>query len=1081
MALPPSADPGFAAATKKIESGAAGLKKHPPAKSEAKKAADAAVPPAKDKEAQAKAAKADSMGAAKPGAFDKAAFIAQVKESVAAKAPKNLDEANNFGGSGKAGEIKAEVAGKVSEGKSQAAGEITTKTQEPPDPSKAVDKPVSPLVPEKAPAKPTVDAAGAMPKQAPPEQTDLSGGQQAADAAMGDAGVSEDQLAKSNEPEFTGAVAAKKEGEAHSAAAPAQFREAEQEKLGATKQQADGASKGMLAKMFGAKKAGVAKGGAAKSAAKAKDEQERARVTREIQGIFDATKTEVTTILGALDAAVGQKFETGERAARAAFTADHTKKMDAYKEERYSGLRGKARWIRDKFKGLPQAANNIYQESKKVYETQMEACISSVADHIGAQLQRAKDRIAEGQSKIKAFVAQQPANLQKFAQQTANKFEQEFTKLEGEVDSKKDELAEDLATRYNESRQAVDAEIEEMQEANKGLWDKAIGAIAGVIKTILQLKDMLLGVLARAANAIGKIIKDPIGFLGNFVNAVKAGITNFAANIVDHLKAGLKGWLFGALSSAGIELPEKFDLPGIIKLVLGILGLTWANIRARITKHIPEGVMDKVEQGVEIIQVVVKEGLGGLWKWVLEKVGDLKEMVMAQIQDFVITKIIKAGITWLISLLNPAAAFIKACKMIYDVVMFFVEKGSQIKEFVDSVLDSIESIAGGGVGAVAGLIEKTLARTLPLVLGFLASLLGLGGISEKIKEILKTVQKPVMSVVDKVVGAAVKYGKKFLAGAKALGKKALGKLGRDDSPEGKKKRLDAGMTAAVAAANRFADKPVGAKVLKPLLGAIKLRYGMSSLSLIEEQENWAVVGVVNPRADQKTRAKTEKVASAKATMKVKAAAKPRGLKPSGLDPATAQAGIAVLTQADRDYLSSRWRELAGTAGSERTEFLKFANDAKAGRRPDPRASEREIAWLHESVGGRTQVSYREGRAEAGEGSSRPDIQVSSWNIETKRYIIKREGGKSELIAELRRQFTARLRALPAHMQFQAIIVDVRGQYLTPVEIEALQREVYQQVVVACYREALAAGVWWVSASASAPGPDTVTVLAGDVG
>ena len=204
-------------------------------------------------------------------------------------------------------------------------------------------------------------------------------------------------------------------------------------------------------------------------------------------------------------------------------------------------------------------------------------------------------------------------------------------------------------------------------------------------------------------------------------------------------------------------------------------------------------------------------------------------------------------------MLNPAAAFIKACKMIYDVVMFFVEKGSQIKEFVDSVLDSVESIAGGGVGAVAGLIEKTLAKTLPLVLGFLASLLGLGGISEKIKTILETVQKPIMSVVDKVIGTAVKYGKKFISGAKALGKKALGKLGlKEDTPEKKQERLDKGVAAGVGAANRFAGKPVSGKLLTPLLAGIKLRYRMAALELVASGERWSVHGRVNPEKESPT-------------------------------------------------------------------------------------------------------------------------------------------------------------------------------------------------------------------------------------
>ena len=79
------------------------------------------------------------------------------------------------------------------------------------------------------------------------------------------------------------------------------------------------------------------------------------------------------------------------------------------------------------------------------------------------------------------------------------------------------------------------------------------------------------------------------------------------------------------------------------------------------------------------------------------------------------------------------------------------------------MLDSVESIVSGGVGKVASLIENTLAKILPArCIGFLASLLGLGGISEKIKEILEKVQKPVMKAVDKVIDGALKLGKGLL-------------------------------------------------------------------------------------------------------------------------------------------------------------------------------------------------------------------------------------------------------------------------------------------------------------------------------
>ena len=81
----------------------------------------------------------------------------------------------------------------------------------------------------------------------------------------------------------------------------------------------------------------------------------------------------------------------------------------------------------------------------------------------------------------------------------------------------------------------------------------------------------------------------------------------------------------------------------------------------------------------------------------MDKLGDIKEMILEQVKDFVITKIITAGITWLIGLLNPAAAFIKACKMIYDVVMFFVDNGSRILKFVNTVIDSVADIVKGNV------------------------------------------------------------------------------------------------------------------------------------------------------------------------------------------------------------------------------------------------------------------------------------------------------------------------------------------------------------------------------------------------
>jgi hypothetical protein len=249
------------------------------------------------------------------------------------------------------------------------------------------------------------------------------------------------------------------------------------------------------------------------------------------------------------------------------------------------------------------------------------------------------------------------------------------------------------------------------------------------------------------------------------------------------------GWLFGALGEAGIQLPESFDLKGILSLILQVLGITYDNVRGIAVKLVGDKIVGAVEKTVKFFVVLVQEGPAGLWEFIKEKIAeiDIKEMVLGAIKDFVITKVITAGVTWLISMLNPAAAFVKACKMIYDVIMFFIERGSQIMEFVNSIMDGIGAIAAGSIGSAANLVEGSLAKILPLAISFLASLLGLGGIADKIKAIIEKIRAPINKLISSVVGAILKplkklydKGAKFVKGVvdkgKALGKKALNKV-----------------------------------------------------------------------------------------------------------------------------------------------------------------------------------------------------------------------------------------------------------------------------------------------------------------
>lgn len=774
----PHADPAFKQVTGGVKGFAREKKSHPPAAAKAKEAQGAALAPSDDVAGQAKAAKVDTMDAQPAGTFDKKAFIAAVKAAIEAKSPKTLEEADSQAkaGGGKAGEVKGEVKGLVTQGKEGQTKDVESATDAPPDTSKAVPKPVTPMSPETQSPPVTIPATGAAPKPAPPEQLNLAAGKRQADDEMAGADVSEKQLAESNEPDFQQALADKKAAAAHADTAPGEFRKQEQDVIGQNKAEAAAVTKQGVAGMQGSKAAALAKLVADKGKTKSKDEAKRAEVTAKVQSIYATTETAVKKILDGIDPKVDKAFEEGEADARKTFETFVAAKMSAYKKDRYSGWLGGWRWAKDKLFGMPDKVNTFYTAGRELYLKKMDVVISRVADIVGADLAAAKARIAAGKAEISSYVKSLPANLQKVGDTAAKEINDKFAQLEDDVNAKQEAVVDTLATKYVDARKGLDERIEELQAENKGLVDKAIGAIKAIINTIRQLAAMLMNVLARVAGVVGDIIKHPVAFLSNLIEGVKGGILKFKDNILTHLRKGLMGWLFGALAEGGVELPDTFDLKGIIKLLASLFGLTWANIRNRLVKQIGEPAMAAIEKGVEIFKLIATGGVAALWQMLIEKLGDIKEMILEQVKDFVITRIITAGITWLIGLLNPAAAFIKACKLIYDIVMFFVNNADRIMKFVNTVIDSVADIVRGNVSGVVNKIEDVLGQMVPILIGFLASAIGLGGIGQKIREIIAKLQKPVNKAIDFVIKQGLKLAGPIIRGLKGIGKKVKAKV-----------------------------------------------------------------------------------------------------------------------------------------------------------------------------------------------------------------------------------------------------------------------------------------------------------------
>ncbi len=298
--------------------------------------------------------------------------------------------------------------------------------------------------------------------------------------------------------------------------------------------------------------------------------------------------------------------------------------------------------------------------------------------------------------------------------------------------------------------------------------------IKGALKLAGPHADKVWAVIEKAGEAISLIFEDPIGFAKNLVRAIVDGFTRFKDNIWEHLKKGLLGWLFGALATAGLELPEKLDFKGIMSIVLQVIGLSYEKFRKLLIKKLgPKGerTVALIEKSVEIVRILIKEGILGIWQKILGMIESFKATVIDGIQNMVIETVIRAGVAWLAGLTNPIGGIIKIALSIYDMVLAFLDRLEEFAVIVNGVFSSIFKIAKGQVADAATFIEKVMATAIPVVISFLAALLGLNTIPKKLRDVLKRIQGPVETAMAKIVTFIVKKAKLIIS-------KLVGKLNK---------------------------------------------------------------------------------------------------------------------------------------------------------------------------------------------------------------------------------------------------------------------------------------------------------------
>ena len=261
--------------------------------------------------------------------------------------------------------------------------------------------------------------------------------------------------------------------------------------------------------------------------------------------------------------------------------------------------------------------------------------------------------------------------------------------------------------------------------------------------------QQILAIFRRIGSVFSLIVADPIKFLTNLLNAVKGGFNQFWANIGAHLRTGVFEWLMGAMQGV-IQLPSKWDFSGILSLILQILGLTYSALRGILVKILGEKTVGYLEGAFNFLKLILDKGLFAAWEKIKEFASGLADQVITAIRDWIAKSVVGAAVTKLVAMFNPIGVVIDAIITIYRTVTFFIERAQQIARLVNSIVDSIENIAKGATKTASDFVEKTLANTLPVILGFLASWLGLGSVTQYIRDIIGKIRATIAGALEKL-------------------------------------------------------------------------------------------------------------------------------------------------------------------------------------------------------------------------------------------------------------------------------------------------------------------------------------------
>ena len=754
---------------------------HDDAGEKLQKSENAVVRPPSEGQSKSNAGQVETVDERRPPVVEEKKAKGTLQESLAEHLPRNIEAADNFKRDKKGQHMGADVLAVVQGDKNAVVGTFGAMAHTPP-----------PTPPEKAAVElPPVEAAPRTPPMQlaqgfmPPllkEHLDLAGYSKQADARLREEGVTQEQLDMVDSGELAEANREKKGMDAKAKTEPLAVQQAAKQE--ATLVEKDLAQEEKLgrAAMESKRRAGLNSTAQRQKGTKSALEKKRDAVAREVNERYQKAQASVTKKLDDLEKQSMKRFDEGNAKAAKDFEDNVKRELDAYKEDRYSGWFGWARKAKDWLLGMDElkGVKRIFDANRTAFVRTIDALVEAIAADNRRVIQECKDELADARKKIQEYVDGLEPGLKDIGRKAAADMGDKLNDLDQLIGEREKELQAKLKDKQTAAIKAIDQKIEKMKEAMSGALAKIGRLLLWAAKKFFTWALEKFGfslstidsIINKGTAVLKAIFTGPISFVKNLIRAAMEGFRSFAKNFLTHLKNAVFAWLTDSLE--GITLPDTWNLRGILSVALQLAGISWAHVRRRLVRLIPETAVAGLEEGFGLVKTLISEGPMAAWEQLKDMAGDITKAFQDAVSNWIKWKIVEEAVKVVAALFVPGAGIIRAIIAIYDTIVFFIRKAKEILQMVGNFLGAVAEIAAGNIGAAAAALEDGLARGLKLVIAFLAKLARLDKVTHEIRKAIGAIQAKTEPAIDKVAQWIVAMARKAGKLAAGAAQKAAG-------------------------------------------------------------------------------------------------------------------------------------------------------------------------------------------------------------------------------------------------------------------------------------------------------------------